>query len=126
MKKIIALLTLTLAFGLNANAQNNKSEQQRSLTANNSKGTDLKAIAINDISELAKTVELQKDEQVNLTNLLILRNQDVSKLSDVAEKKALFEKYNEKLLSSLSEKQLELLKKNKELYQKITQFTNKY
>lgn len=127
MKKIIALFTLTLAFGYTAKAQENTktAQQQSSLSESKSKGPDMKELAINDIAELTKIVELQKDEQINLTNLLILRTQDLSKLSDESEKKELFEKYTEKLLSSLSEKQLELLKTKKDLYLRLTQYTIK-
>lgn len=127
MKKIIALFTLTLAFGYTAKAQDNSKSapQQTSLAVSESKGPDMKELAIKDMAELSKTVELQKDEQVNLTNLLMRRTQDLSRLSDEGEKKALFEKYAEKLLVSLSEKQLEQLKKNKDLYMRLTQYTNK-
>jgi ABC-type uncharacterized transport system permease subunit len=128
MRKIIALFTLTLSFGFNANAQENTKsapQQSSSLSISSPNESEVKEFAIKDIAELTKTIELQKDEQVNLINLLVLRTQDLSKLSDETEKKVLFEKYTEKLLVSLSEKQLEQLKKNKDLYMRLTQYTNK-
>lgn len=130
MKKIITLLALTLAFGYVGKAQENgKSAPQMtsSLLVNESKDQDITELTMKDMAELSRTLELQQDEQVNLTNLLMRRNEDLSKLADEGEKKVLFEIYGEKLLGSLSEKQLQQIKtnKNKDLYLRLTQYTSK-
>ena len=54
-----------------------------------------------------------------------MRNEDINNSKNEEEKKAVFERYTLKLLGAFNEEQIEALKKNKELYNRLTQFSSK-
>jgi hypothetical protein len=54
-----------------------------------------------------------------------MRNEDMANSKSEDEKKAVFERYTSKLLSAFNEEQIETLKKEKELFNRLTQFSSK-
>ena len=121
MKKIIAIFTLFLAFSFNANAQ-----EAKALSASNTtieKGS--KEIIIEQITQISKTIKIEDSLRNDLTSLLFMRNEDINNSKNEEEKKAVFERYTLKLLGAFNEEQIEALKKDKELFNRLTQFSSK-
>lgn len=122
MKKVITILTLFLAFSYSSNAQ----EIQR-LSAANSQNNEKssKEIIIGNVEQLSKVVKLEEGLKNDLTNLLYMRTEAVQNSKTNEEKQAAFDKYTSKLMSAFNEDQLEMIKKNKELYNSLTQLNTK-
>ena len=98
MKRIIAIFSLFLAFSFGANAQ------------------EAKMLSVSNIEESLK---------MDLVNLLQMRKDDVNNSKTQEEKQVVFERYTLKLLGAFNEEQIETLKKDKELFNRLTQFTTK-
>lgn len=123
MKRIIAIFTLFLAFSFNANAQ-----EAKVLSASNpNPGVEKssKELLLDQVSQLSKIVKIEESLKNDLTNLLHMRNEDMANSKSEDEKKAVFERYTSKFLSAFNEEQIEALKRNKELFNRLTQFSSK-
>ncbi|WP_396147168.1 hypothetical protein [Flavobacterium sp.] len=120
MKRIIAIFTLFLAFSFNANAQ-----EAKTFSTPNTNEKSVKEIIIEDINLMSKSVKMEEGLKMDLVNLLQMRKDDVNNSKTQEEKQAVFERYTLKLLSAFNEEQIEALKRNKELYSRLTQFSSK-
>jgi tetrahydromethanopterin S-methyltransferase subunit B len=128
MKRFFAILTLSLAFSLSSNAQ----ESQKTLSVDTTAKVDTtvkpetsKEALLKDITELKKSVELEDQVVEDLTNLLSMRNEALNNVRTIEEKKALYEKFSQKLMGGLTPDQLKQLQENKELFSRLTQFPSK-
>lgn len=120
MKRIIAIFTLFLAFSFNANAQ-----EAKTFSTPNTNEKSVKEIIIEDINLMSKSVKIEESLKMDLVNLLQMRKDDVNNSKTQEEKQAVFERYTLKLLSAFNEEQIEVLKRNKELFNRLTQFSSK-
>ncbi len=118
MKKIIAILALSIAFSYSAKAQ----ETIKSASAQTREVSNTKSDTYKVIEELDRTVKLDAGLKNDLTNLLFMRQEAVSNAQNEDEKKSLFTRYTNKFLGGLTPEQLESLKKNKELYISLTEY----
>ena len=122
MKKIIAIATLFLAFSFNSNAQeatkskSTKTEAKEELTQKN---------IAKDVADIDKTVKLNESLKKDFTTLLNMREEALSGSKIEEDRKAIFERFTKKLLGGLTPDQLELLKGNKELFTRLTQYPTK-
>jgi hypothetical protein len=124
MKKIIAIMALSLAFSYNAKAQEvSKTATIQSTSASSPKESNIKDVIYKDIEELNSQVKLNENLKNDLTNILFMRNEAVSNAKSEDEKKSLFERYTTKFIGGLTPEQQEMLKRNKELYVKLTVYT---
>ncbi len=128
MKRFFAILTLSLAFSLSSNAQ----ESQKTLSVDTTAKVDTtvkpetsKEALLKDITELKKSVKLEDQLVEDLTNLLFMRDEAVNNVRTIEEKKALYEKFSQKLMGGLTPDQLKQLQENKELFSRLTQFPSK-
>ena len=107
MKKIIAVVTLLLAFTINANAQDKK--------------VSSKEAATNDIEALAAKVTISETLKADLLTLMTMKH---DALSDVtltpAQKESALQAYAHKLMTGLSKEQGEKLKKDPALLKQLT------
>lgn len=107
MKKLIAALTLILAFSINANAQDKYSPSSYDLGKKQA-------------AELTEFLGLDKVQEENFARLFeqkisVLENKDLTQ-----ERKDEFSRVIEaKIRASLDQNQIEKLEKNKELFQKL-------
>ena len=118
MKRIIAILTLSLAFSLSSNAQ----EAKKVLDVDQTKAVASKEAILQNITDLTKTAKLDDQLAKDLTSLLFMREEAVNNAKTVEEKKSLFERYSQKFMGGLTPEQLKQLQENKELYARLTQF----
>lgn len=108
MKKIIAVLTMLLAFTVSANAQDKKVSSQEA--------------AQKDITALTSKITLSEDLKKDLTTLMVMKHDAKSDATLTAEQKAnAMKQYERKLMSALTKEQRETLMKNPELFKKLTQ-----
>jgi len=122
MKKIIAIAVLTLAFNFNSNAQ------EASKAKNNKIENNLELIQKNiakDVADIDKAVTLNESLRRDFITLLNMRAEALNNSKSEEERKALNERFSTKLLGGLTSSQLELLKGNKELFTRITQYSAK-
>lgn len=118
MKRIIAILTLSLAFSLSSNAQ----QAKKNTDANQTTTISSKETVLQNISDLTKTVKLDDQLAKDLTSLLFMREEAVNNARTIEEKKSLFDRFSQKLMGGLSPDQLKKLQDNKELYTRLTLF----
>lgn len=120
MKRIIAIFSLFLAFSFGANAQ-----EAKMLSVSNTNEKSIKELIIEDINLMSKSVKIEESLKMDLVNLLQMRKDDVNNSKTQEEKQVVFERYTLKLLGAFNEEQIETLKKDKELFNRLTQFTTK-
>lgn len=120
MKRIFAILTLSLAFSLSSNAQ-----EAKTLSVSQTSADSPKEALLKDITELKNSVKLEDQIVEDLTNLLLMREEAVNNVRTIEEKKALYERFGQKLLGGLNPDQLKQLEGNKELLIRLTQFPSK-
>ena len=107
MKKVIALLTLLLAFTINVNAQEKKTSPQES--------------AKKDIIALAAKVKMSETLQQDLTTLMTMKHETMSDATLSKEKKEnARQAYEHKLMSGLSPEQKNQLAKYPDLVKQLT------
>ncbi len=107
MKKLIAALTLLLAFSINANAQDKKSTRSHEL-------------AQKDATELATFLKLDKTMSDNFLRLFELKYTTLEdKNLSVERKKALASAVEAKIRATLDATQTDKLEKNKELFNRL-------
>lgn len=107
MKKVIALVTLLLAFTMNVNAQDKKMSAQES--------------AKNDIMALAAKVKISETLQKDLTTLMIMKHETMSDATLSKEKKEnARQAYEHKLMSGLTPEQRNQLAKYPDLLKQLT------
>jgi hypothetical protein len=107
MKKVIALVTLLLAFTINVNAQDKKMSAQES--------------AKNDIMALAAKVKISETLQKDLTTLMIMKHETMSDATLSKEKKEnARQAYEHKLMSGLTPEQRNQLAKYPDLLKQLT------
>lgn len=107
MKKVIALVTLLLAFTMNVNAQDKKMSAQES--------------AKNDIMALAAKVKISESLQKDLTTLMIMKHETMSDATLSKEKKEnARQAYEHKLMSGLTPEQRNQLAKYPDLLKQLT------
>ena len=119
MKKIIAIALLTLSFSFTSNAQ--ETSKTKNVKTENSPELIQKKIE-KDVADIDKTVKLNESLKRDFTTLLNMRAEELNNAKNEEEKKAINERISKKLLGGLTADQLELLKGNKELYNRLTQF----
>ena len=106
MKKIIAVVTMLLAFTISANAQDKKVSSQEA--------------AQKDIATLASKITLSEDLKNNLTTLMVMKHDAKSDATlTPAQKENALNAYERKLLSALNKEQQETVKKNPEFLRKL-------
>ncbi|MEC4004772.1 hypothetical protein OX283_008890 [Flavobacterium sp. SUN052] len=127
MKKIIALFTLTLAFGITAHAQEAKKNSITSTTvqASDEAKIKIKQDAVKDVEILSKTTNLDENTKSEITNLILMRQEALEKVKSEEEKLAVFNKYTQRIKESFTADQLLALQKNKEAYLKLTTYSSK-
>lgn len=118
MKKIIAIFTLILAFGFNANAQ----EATKTAVKTETKEELVKRNITRDVEELISTVTMDESLKHDLTILIEMRAQDVFASKNEEERKAKFDGLTYKIIGGLNPEQLLQLKKNEPLYKRLTQY----
>lgn len=107
MKKVIALVTLLLAFTINVNAQEKKMSAQES--------------AKNDIMALAAKVKISENLQKDLTTLMTMKHETMSDATLSKEKKEnARQAYEHKLMSGLTPEQRNQLAKYPDLLKQLT------
>ena len=118
MKKIIAILTLTLAFSLNANAQDKKVVSKEEITK---KELSPEVAAKNDAYELIRFLGLEENKLGIYTNLFTKKYKVLAEEGLTPERKEeLTRVIDAKLRASLTPEQMEKLDKNSELLAKLT------
>ncbi|MGL2966484.1 hypothetical protein [Flavobacterium sp. XGLA_31] len=118
MKKLIAALTLMLAFSINATAQDKKATPTATpvKTATATPGE----LAKKDAAELANYLKLTQTETENFYRLFELKYKTQQETALSAERKqALSSTIEAKLRASLNAEQTEKLEKNKELFTRL-------
>ncbi|WP_395065148.1 hypothetical protein [Flavobacterium sp.] len=116
MKRIIAILTLSLAFSLSSFGQQTKAA---TLDVKQSSSKD---VVIGEVDAISKVIKLDEGTKSNISTLLFMRAEDMSNSKSFDEKKEIYERYGRKILGSLNDDQLAKIKANKELYTKLTLF----
>lgn len=107
MKKLIAVLTLMLAFSINANAQEKK------ILSIAEKGK-------NEAAELTKYLELNETQNADFTRLFEQKHRTLEESNLSPERKAELARVIEaKIRASLDAKQTEQLEKNTVLFKKL-------
>ena len=107
MKKVIALVTLLLAFTINVNAQEKKISAQES--------------AKNDVMALASKVQISETLQQDLITLMTMKHETMSDATLSKEKKeSARQAYEYKLMSGLSPEQRIQLAKYPDLLKQLT------
>lgn len=127
MKKIIALLTLTLALGFNANAQDAKKTNE-TLSADQTSNdirTNIKLSSIETVELLSSLLKINESTANEITNAIISRQEALLNVKNEEERLAIFSKYTEKIKEYFTSEQLVALQKNKELYAKLTTYQSK-
>lgn len=119
MKKIIAIITLTLAFSLNANAQDKKVIFK---AASSIESASPEAAAKNDALELVKFLNLPED-QVNMFSNLFLKKYETLAVPNLsAERKTELKRIiDAKLRATLTPENMTKLDKNAALLKKLTE-----
>lgn len=118
MKKIITILTLTLAFSLNANAQDKKVVSKEEVTK---KELSPEVAAKNDAYELIRFLGLEENKLGIYTNLFTKKYKVLAEEGLTPERKEeLTRVIDAKLRASLTPEQMEKLDKNSELLAKLT------
>jgi hypothetical protein len=118
MKKIIAIFTLILAFGFNANAQQTAKKAVKTET----KEELIKRSVTRDVEELTSTVTMDESLKHDLTILIEMRAQDVFGSENEKDRKSKFDGLTYKIIGGLNPEQLEQLKRNEALYKRLTQY----
>lgn len=118
MKKIVSIVVLMFAFCFSANAQSNSKMESTS----NSKEKNVKEMAYEELRELSSVVELSPELKNDFMSLFMMRTEAINNVKSFEEKAAIYERFGQKLLGGLDEKQVTKLKENKELYNKLTNF----
>mgnify|MGYP000880251933 CR=1 FL=1 len=107
MKKIIAVVTLLLAFTVSVNAQDKKVS---SLDA-----------AQKDIAALTAKINISETLAKDLTTLMVMKHDAKSDVTlTPAQKESALQAYERKLMSGLSKEQAEKLKKDPALLKQLT------
>ena len=118
MKKVIAVLTLLLAFTINVNAQQDKKQDKKHDISNN---TTAPADAKNDAAILAKLVELTPTEENTFTRLFTKKYRILdSPESTEDEKNEIVKAIDGKIRATLTDKQMKKLEENPDVYAKMT------
>ena len=112
MKKLIAALTLLLAFSINANAQ------ERKLAPSTSESLKLGQKDADELTKLVGLTEIQNQDYARLFEhkYRTLENKDLPQ----ERKDVLAKVIEDKMRAGLDAKQLEILDKNPELVKKLT------
>jgi len=117
-------MALSLAFGFNVKAQEaSKATPVQNINVESPKDKNLKEAFYKDIEELDTQIKLNEGLKKDLTTILFMRQEAISNAKSDEEKKSLFERYTTKFLGGLTPEQQEILKRNKELYVKLTVYT---
>lgn len=123
MKKIIAILVVALAFGLNANAQQTKVKATASAqqTAVNN-DDNIKQAVLKDINMLMEVVELNEDQQKNLKQLFEYKHKTLTLNGTLSQERKdnLAQGVEIKLKGSLTADQVAKLDQNPTLLKKLT------
>jgi hypothetical protein len=115
MKKIIAVLTLFLAFNLTASAQQNKVSEN--------KNAEQKIQLEKDIMSLTRILRLDDQLKRDFVILSLDRIEAMDQVVTPEDKKAVFTKYANKMFGVFKPEQIEILKKNDiELYNRLAVF----
>jgi hypothetical protein len=119
MKKIIAIVTLTLAFSLGANAQDKKVISKAETTT---EVASPEVAAKNDAEALVKFLNLPENEFEMYKNLFFVKHNTLKKTELSNERKAeLKRNIDAKLRATLSAENMEKLDKNAALLKKLTE-----
>jgi phosphoenolpyruvate-protein kinase (PTS system EI component) len=117
MRKIIAVVTLMLAFTINANAQDKKTS---TLSATSETNTDPQSAAKKDASEMAEYLKLSDTQVADFFRLFETKHkmlQDKSLSQD--RRKEVSKSIDAKIRATLDANQIEILEKNPELFKKL-------
>lgn len=133
MKRTIALLTLSLAFSLSSNAQEEKKvvpSEQLNISEDRTPEVVEKEIKSNltiekDIDELKNSVKMDEGFAKEVSSLLFKRSEALKATNNIDEKKKVFNIYTQKFLTRFSSDQIDMLKKNKELFIRLTEYSSK-
>ncbi|WP_298221095.1 hypothetical protein [Flavobacterium sp.] len=107
MKKIIAIVTMLLAFTVSVNAQDKKVSSQEA--------------AQKDIAALSAKVTMSENLKKDLTTLMVMKHDALNDAALTPEQKEhAREGYERKLLTGLNKEQRETLMKYPELLKKVT------
>lgn len=79
-----------------------------------------KEIALNEINELAKIVQLDDKMKENFHQVFLMRAEEVNNASTAEEKKKIYEMYGEKIVWGLTPEQRKLLESNRGFYERLT------
>lgn len=122
MKKIIAVLTLCLAFTLGANAQDKKGLSKEEIAKNETLRKELppEVAAKNDAVELSKFLGLDESNLETYTRLFAKKHKILATEGLTAERKSeLTRTIEAKLRAGLTAEQMEKLDRNPELLKKL-------
>lgn len=126
MKKIIAALTLLLAFSINANAQGKKSiraneVQEKEVAFEKTKKESPDVEGKNQAAELSKFLDLNQTQTENFSRLFIKKEKSLAQPDITPEKRAeLSRVVEDKIRAGLDAKQMEKLEKNTDLFNRLT------
>jgi hypothetical protein len=114
MKKLIAALTLMLAFSINANAQDTKNAQEAKLSSS-------KELGQRDANELTKLVGLDDTQSADYARLFEHKYRTLEDKNLSQERKDILAKVIEdKVRAGLNAEQTAKLEKNKDLFTRLT------
>jgi ribosomal protein L19E len=127
MKKIIALFTLTLALGFNANAQDAKKSNETIASTQSSDDTrsQIKLSAIDITESISSTIKIDENTKNEIRNVIISRQEALLDIKNEEERLAIFNKYTEKIKEYFTREQIVALQRNKEVYTKLTAYQSK-
>lgn len=121
MKKIIAILVVMLAFGLNANAQQktaaaSKQQEKASIEA------EVKSAALKDVEMMSKAITLSEQKRSDFTGLFETKHRYLKENPNFSQerKDALAKSIDAKIRASLDPDQVAKLEKQPGLMKKLT------
>lgn len=121
MKKIISVFALALAFSIGAEAQTlTPAKSEVKLASNERAAMQYKETAKAEFTELSNFIEMNDDQKKIVWELTELKHQALSnpKLSK-EEAQVTREGFGQKLMSVLTQEQLEKLKSNEKMFQRF-------
>lgn len=120
MKKIIALLVITVGISFSANAQ--KKTPAKAAVKKEAASTEsaFEKAAANDLAALQKAVTISADEKVSLKGLFEYKHRELSTATNDAARNVIYKTIDAKLRATLTADQTAALDKNPELLKTLT------
>ena len=116
MRKIFYILALFFSFATIVSAQEKTKMTEQELIS-------FKIQTEKDVNELAQVMKLSEEEKGDYITIIMMRQEALSQIKSVEDKKAIFEKFNNKMIGNFKPNQIDALKtSNPALYSRLLEF----